>query len=116
LTRLKLGDREWLWYEPTFKEGVTTIDLLLVDGPPGDVQSLSRYPMLPILFDSLGEKALILMDDGARPDEKEILARWTREYGCFDATYIECEKGSIRLQRRPSHKSGAPSLTSPSWS
>ena len=72
--------------------------------------------MLPILFDSLGEKALILMDDGARPDEKEILARWTREYGCFDATYIECEKGSIRLQRRPSHKSGAPSLTNPSWS
>jgi len=116
LTRLKLGDREWLWYEPAFKEGVTTIDLLLVDGPPGDAQSLSRYPMLPILFDSLGDKALILMDDGARPDEKEIVARWTQEYGCFDATYIESEKGSIRLRRRPGDTSGAPSLTNRPWS
>ena len=100
LKRWRIGEGEWLWYEPKFREGLTKIDLLLVDEPPGNVQQLSRYPMLPILFDLLDEEALILIDDGSRPGEKEIAARWSREYGCFDAKCVASEKGLIRLKRR----------------
>jgi hypothetical protein len=53
-----------------------------------------------MLFDQLRDDALVLMDDGARAEEKEIAARWNREYACFDTTYIANESGLIRLRRR----------------
>ena len=100
LTRYRIGDGEWLWYESRFKEGLAKIDMLIVDGPPGDLQPLSRYPALPLLIDLLSQKSLILMDDGARWEEQEIVARWLQEYGGFSARYISSHKGTICLERR----------------
>ena len=100
LERVTVDHEEWLWYNPRFKDGLKEIDVLVVDGPPATVQPLSRYPILPILFDRLSSDALVLMDDGCRPEEREIAARWNQQYGCFDTTYVETERGLIRLKRR----------------
>ncbi|OLE19122.1 MAG: hypothetical protein AUI36_35690 [Cyanobacteria bacterium 13_1_40CM_2_61_4] len=100
LTRYGIGDGEWLWYELRFKERLTKIDMLIVDGPPGDLQPLARYPALPLLIDLFSEACFILMDDGARWEEQEIVERWKQEYGFFNARYISSPKGVICLKRR----------------
>jgi predicted O-methyltransferase YrrM len=99
LEGVKIGAGDWIWYEPLFKEGLKDINMLIVDGPPGDLQPLSRYPMLPMMFDLLSDGAIVLMDDGARPDEQEIAARWSQEFGCFETRYFAGNKGLIRLTR-----------------
>jgi predicted O-methyltransferase YrrM len=59
------------------------IDLLLVDGPPGDLgpDGQVRYPALPLLAPRLAEGALVLLDDIDRPGELSVLERWRRELG-----------------------------------
>ena len=57
------------------------IDALIVDGPPGGPdRPLSRYPALPFFMDALGPNALVVLDDVARPGEREILDRWESEF------------------------------------
>ena len=55
------------------------IDLLLVDGPPGYGEGMerSRYPALPALEPRLAPGAMVVLDDAARPGEREILERWS---------------------------------------
>ena len=42
---------------------------------------LARYPALPLLRDRCAPGARFILDDAARPDEKAIINRWTREHG-----------------------------------
>jgi predicted O-methyltransferase YrrM len=71
------------WYDedalaPLPREG---IELLLVDGPPGygEGMSRSRYPALPTLQSRLPPGALVVLDDAEREGEREILDAWERE-------------------------------------
>ncbi len=78
LTDLSLNGRTFQWYDlgalmPALTEKV---DLLFVDGPPGKVQSLSRYPALPLLAPHLSPRALVVVDDGAREDEVRMVEMW----------------------------------------
>lgn len=67
------------------------IDVLIVDGPPAASSPLARYPAVPILRDALAPDCVIFLDDGERPDEREIALRWAEE---LDAdVHLE---GSIR--------------------
>ncbi len=58
-----------------------TIDLLLVDGPPGygEGMAMSRYPALPALAGRLARAAIVILDDADRDSEQEIVARWSAE-------------------------------------
>jgi hypothetical protein len=57
------------------------IELLLVDGPPGygEGMSRSRHPALPALEGRLAPGALVILDDADREGEREILDAWERE-------------------------------------
>lgn len=57
------------------------IELLLVDGPPGygEGMSRSRFPALPALEARLAPGALVVLDDAERKGEREILDAWERE-------------------------------------
>ena len=44
--------------------------------------------------------AIILLDDAARPDEKEILDLWLLEYPNFDYEYIDLDRGAVILRRK----------------
>ena len=65
------------------------------DGPPRRTQKLARYPALPLLFDHLRDGAIIIVDDGARADEQEIMQLWQRGFGCITHEYLEMEKGAF---------------------
>jgi predicted O-methyltransferase YrrM len=73
-----IGDRAFSWYDldPLLRTFNARIDFLFIDGPPGRIQSLSRYPALPILTPHLAPGALVFVDDGARDDELQMIELW----------------------------------------
>ncbi len=100
LRDLSVGEGTWRWYGAPRDAIPQCIDLVFVDGPPGTTGPLARYPALPVLFDRLAPGASIILDDGARPDEREIVARWQSEYPGFDGRELPLEKGAWVLTRQ----------------
>ncbi|MRI83778.1 MAG: hypothetical protein C6I00_05085 [Nitratiruptor sp.] len=85
----------WSWYTlPPLEPD--SIHLLLVDGPPMALQPLSRYPALPLLNPFLHQEFQLLLDDGAREEERKVVERWEREYP-LRARYEESEKGLFAI-------------------
>ena len=74
--------------------------MLVIDGPSGFIQPLSRYPALPMLYDRLAQDAVIYLDDAARPDEREIATLWLDTFPEFEYEYVEAERGCTILRRR----------------
>ncbi|MCG8426733.1 MAG: class I SAM-dependent methyltransferase [Chromatiales bacterium] len=70
-----------------------SIDMLVIDGPPGFLQKHSRYPALPLLFDRLADHCTIFMDDADRDDEREIVELWLSEYPELTHEFIKTERG-----------------------
>jgi len=99
LRRLELEGQSWLWYDRALLDDVAEVDLVVVDGPPGNLQRLSRYPALPVLLDRLSPDAVIVMDDYRRRDEREIVSRWLEAFRDFRAREVATEKGAIVLRR-----------------
>jgi hypothetical protein len=72
-------------------------DLLIVDGPPGSTAPLARAPALFRLYSRMAPKFSVLIDDADRPDEIEMVRRWTVQWPRLQATEIPAEKGLVRL-------------------
>lgn len=88
------------WYDLSVLDEIPDIDLLVIDGPPGNIQNLSRYPALPILYGKLAKEAVIIMDDGRRRDEKQIVAMWLDRYVDLESRFIDTEKGTFLITRK----------------
>lgn len=87
-----------LWYPTSLLADIESVDLIWVDGPPGNTCPYSRYPALPALSNQLSESAEVWMDDTIRQVEKDICEDWAQKYG-FDLEYTTLEKGLGRLTR-----------------
>ena len=99
LTKVQLDEEHWDWYDTAHFDPDSTIDMLVIDGPPGQIQDISRYPALPLLHEYLSEDAAVLLDDAARADEKIIVERWCREFPELAHEFIPAEKGAAVLRR-----------------
>lgn len=98
LTDYQLDGENFQWYEMAHLPGVN-IDILVIDGPPGFIQHLSRYPALPLLYPQLAKGSIIFLDDAAREDEKEIIKRWLNDYPEFQFEFVDNERGCSILTR-----------------
>jgi predicted O-methyltransferase YrrM len=92
-------EQKWLWYNIDGVEIEQPIDLLVIDGPPGDIQPLARYPALPLLYRHLNHQATILLDDGHREDEKQAVALWEQEFRQLSSEFLEMEKGIYVIRK-----------------
>ncbi len=78
----ELEGRPWTWYGPEAEGAVDApIDLLFVDGPPGDVGRHARYPAVPLLRTRMAADCPVILDDGLRADERWVAERWARLLG-----------------------------------
>ncbi|MCK5001965.1 MAG: class I SAM-dependent methyltransferase [Gammaproteobacteria bacterium] len=92
LEKVALSDNEYDWYSlKTLPE--VSIDMLVIDGPPGFIQKNSRYPALPLLLDRFSKQTKVFLDDAARDDEKELVAHWQDEFSGVEHEYLEFERG-----------------------
>jgi len=99
LTPLDLHGEQWLWYDMRAITPLDSIDLLVVDGPPGHIQSLARYPSVPVMLERLRPEGAILLDDTDRDDEQEMLGRWSREFESLSFENRRTEKGTVIARR-----------------
>lgn len=98
LEAVSLQGAGYNWYgRRTLPAG--SIDMLVIDGPPGFLQRHSRYPALPLLHGQLAADATVFLDDAARGDEQEIVAMWLDAFPCFEHQYLALERGCSILQR-----------------
>lgn len=78
LVQLNVNDFLLDWYDinqlTSFKA-----DLILIDGPPGNNGILSRYPAPYLLRPYLHENTWLILDDGNRFNEREIVKLWLKE-------------------------------------
>jgi len=101
LQETHFGGERWQWYGPEVEETLVgkRARLVFIDGPPGSLQPLARYPALRRLTPFLAHDAVVVLDDVARPDEWAITERWLREDPRLTLQRIAHEKGTAILTR-----------------
>ena len=97
LQRYEINDNAYDWYDIS-ELPEKSIDMLVIDGPPGFIQKHSRYPALPLLFDKLAEGCTIFMDDAAREDERELVQMWLSHFPQLEQHDIKTERGCAVLK------------------
>jgi predicted O-methyltransferase YrrM len=102
LREVTLNGRSWAWYDTSQITALGPIDLLVVDGPlqEGQNRRMLRYPALPLLNARLGPRAVVLLDDADREDERHVVELWMKEFPQFERRHVPSEKGTIILRKR----------------
>jgi predicted O-methyltransferase YrrM len=100
LKEIQINGNMWLWYDIHDVRFEKPIDVLFVDGPPSKIQKLARYPALSVLFDYLSDNAVIFLDDGKRPDEREIVELWSKEFSGLSVEFLPLERGAYLIRRQ----------------
>lgn len=75
------GDWPRVWYD--HGPLPAQIDLLVVDGPPWTIHPFVRGAA-ETLFDRFPIGGTVLLDDGARPGERVVAARWRKRWPNFE--------------------------------
>jgi predicted O-methyltransferase YrrM len=111
ITHVPLGmhtfsGRPALWYDPKCLIGLPQIDMVIVDGPPSHMGEMMRYPALPVLHSLLSQEAVLILDDASREQERKVVRAWLQEFPDFQFEWIDTEKGTAILWRRPDRAVG----------
>ncbi|MCK8114694.1 class I SAM-dependent methyltransferase [Anaerosoma tenue] len=99
LEEIEIQGHPWKWYDPSALQGIDSVDMLVVDGPPRSTQPLARYPALPLVGHLLTHEAMIVLDDTVREDERSIIRIWDSESGPFRIEEFAAEKGLTVMRR-----------------
>ncbi|MFC1584226.1 class I SAM-dependent methyltransferase [Fibrobacterota bacterium] len=95
----EIKGKSWMWYDTSQIEKIGVIDMMIVDGPPRNIQRQSRYPAVPLLIEKMKEHALLILDDGRQDDIKEMAAMWQDEFQCFECETIKSKNEIIVLRK-----------------
>lgn len=104
LTLHEIHGQEYMWYSLDGLGDVKDIDLLFVDGPPGDTGPMARLPAFPALSSRLSNDAWVVLDDTIRKEERDIAASWCEnpEHGIQLLPLIELPKSLVLAATRQS--------------
>lgn len=100
LKELPIKGKSWQWYDTSILAEIQTIDLLIVDGPKRTLQPMSRYPAMPLLFEKLSDRAIVVLDDFNTDEEKAMVDLWVKEFKGFDREKIKTEKETMILRKK----------------
>ncbi len=94
LQEYQIGQERWLWYANEALQPLPEIDLLIIDGPPALLQSESRFPAIPLLWEKLSDRCVVVADDGIRKDEADAVKKWSEQFA-LSFEYLPTEKGTF---------------------
>ena len=101
-----INGKDWIWYEIDSLDKEIKIDMIVVDGPPYYIQDLSRYPVIPLLYDSMSDNSILILDDGVRDEEREITRRWEEEFEDISIEYLNFESGAFLVSKEHKNNEG----------
>lgn len=83
------------WYDlSVLPDEAGPFDLVLVDGPEGGKgDPLARYGALPRLRQRLAPGAVLVLDDGLREGEQEVVRRWSALEPGLEVTFVPSHEG-----------------------
>lgn len=90
-------ENDFNWYGLDYDDLPKEIDLLVIDGPFGGLNSYARYPAGPQLFPRLSRDAHVFLDDAARRDEAELPRLWRDIYPDLGVREHIAEKGMLEF-------------------
>lgn len=99
LVEVPLEGKTWTWYDPQQLPQEGPVDLLVVDGPHRELQQMARYPALPMLAGRLSPRAVVVLDDAHRKDERRIAETWAHRFKGMELTFLDSPKGTAILRR-----------------
>jgi predicted O-methyltransferase YrrM len=100
LAHISIDESRWIWYDLESLEGIQEIDFVLIDGPPGRIQPLARFPALPVLYPFLSPSAVLYLDDAGRKAEQQTMQQWQQLVGDqFTFEGVDTEKGGAFIRR-----------------
>ncbi len=99
LKKYEINDKEWIWYDIDCLSDSMPVDMIVVDGPPNYIQDLSRYPVVPLLYEKMSDNSILVLDDGVREEEKEITRRWENEFEDISIEYLNFQSGAFVVNK-----------------
>lgn len=88
------------WYDVSTIKDLKKIDLLIVDGPPGNDNPESRYPALKEFKDKLSPKAVVILDDVKREGERKLAEDFASSLPNHELVILNHEKGTAIISPR----------------
>jgi hypothetical protein len=86
------------WYDVSMLTGAPEFDFVFVDGPPGSLCAMSRWPAFHILHPWLTEDVKILVDDANRAHERVMLDHWMETDAKLRRTDFKTHRGAALLE------------------
>ena len=88
------------WYDVSVIKDLKKIDLLIVDGPPGNNNPDSRYPALKEFKDKLSPRAVVILDDVNREGERKLAEDFAAALPNHELVILNHEKGAAIISPR----------------
>lgn len=89
-----------LWYSKASLKSLGKIDLLVIDGPPSSTNPDARYPALENILPLLSPKAIIILDDANRADDRKLAEAFAAALPHHLLRFIHHEKGTAVIEPR----------------
>jgi predicted O-methyltransferase YrrM len=89
-----------LWYSKASLKSLAKIDLLVIDGPPSSTNPDARFPALENLLPLLSPKAIIILDDANRADDRKLAEAFVSALPSHTLRFIHHEKGTAVIEPR----------------
>src|SRR5699024_8099047 len=75
LSPVEVGEVTSNWYDTKTLQDLSSIGLVVVDGPPESTGQDPRNPAFPVLRSRLADHALVVVDDIHREQEQQMVTR-----------------------------------------
>jgi cell division protein FtsB len=100
LVPVPVPDHATPWYSEQQWDDLDDIGLLVVDGPPSTTGKRPRYPAAPLLVPRMSSRAVIVVDDLIRPEDREVVQSWRGLLPDFDYEHLNTFQKHAGVFRR----------------
>lgn len=87
------------WYDKSAFVDIDTLDLVIIDGPPTDLDPRAREPALESLWPRLAVGGLMIFDDADRSGDRQVIQAWIARCPGAKLTWLPLEKGCALIEK-----------------
>jgi len=87
------------WYDESVLADIDALDLVIVDGPPTDLDPKARAPALTMLWPCLSIGGLMIFDDANRTGDRQVIQAWAAQCPTAKVTWLPLEKGCALIEK-----------------